>query len=80
MHAYTSSEDLTVALLAALQIHPRGSWTEIAPVLGVDASTLSRRWQHLQDEGLAWVTCQPSSVHDWYFIPDPVIDRLLGGS
>lgn len=44
-------------LLHALQIEPRASWSELAPVVGADAATLSRRWQRMRDEGIAWVTC-----------------------
>jgi DNA-binding Lrp family transcriptional regulator len=43
-------------LVHALQIEPRASWNELAPVIGVDASTLARRWARLRDEGIAWVT------------------------
>lgn len=43
-------------LLHALQIEPRASWNELAPVIGVDAGTLARRWARLDAEGLAWVT------------------------
>lgn len=43
-------------LIHALQIEPRASWTELAPVVGVDAATLGRRWSRLRDDGIAWVT------------------------
>lgn len=43
-------------LLNALQVEPRASWSALAPVVGVDAATLSRRWQRIQDDGLAWIT------------------------
>jgi len=59
---------LTISLLAALQISPRASWTDLAPILGVNATTLSRRWQSLKDDGLAWVTCMPAGDEDWFFL------------
>lgn len=43
-------------LLHALQIEPRASWAELAPIVGVDAATLGRRWDRLRSRGLAWVT------------------------
>ncbi|MFW0775275.1 Lrp/AsnC ligand binding domain-containing protein [Paenarthrobacter nitroguajacolicus] len=42
-------------LLHALQIRPRAPWAALAPVVGADAVTLARRWNALQDEGLAWL-------------------------
>lgn len=47
-------------LLNALQIEPRASWTTLAPVVGVDASTLARRWARLTEDGIAWVTGHPT--------------------
>jgi DNA-binding Lrp family transcriptional regulator len=47
-------------LLHALQIEPRASWQTLAPVVGVDASTLARRWARLEGEGIAWVTGHPT--------------------
>ncbi|HEV7168033.1 MAG TPA: AsnC family transcriptional regulator [Micrococcaceae bacterium] len=49
-----SEEDL--ALIHALQIAPRVSWTDAARVLGVHATTLAARWERLRDSGAAWVT------------------------
>lgn len=43
-------------LLHALQIEPRATWSELAPVVGVDAATLGRRWERLRANGVAWVT------------------------
>ncbi len=43
-------------LLHALQIEPRASWQDLAPIVGVDAGTLARRWARLRDEGIAWST------------------------
>ncbi|MGW8484560.1 Lrp/AsnC family transcriptional regulator [Microbacterium sp. NPDC055903] len=43
-------------LLHALQIEPRATWSELAPVVGVDAATLGRRWERLSRDGTAWAT------------------------
>ena len=43
-------------LLNALQVEPRASWRAISPLLGLDPATLSRRWQRLEDAGIAWTT------------------------
>lgn len=69
MASYDTHDSSVVDLLAALQLHPRASWTELAPLLGVDPSTLSRRWRALREDGLAWVICQPSSSSDWFYFP-----------
>lgn len=49
-------DDTDARLLHALQIEPRASWQELAPIVGVDAATLARRWKRLRDEGVAWST------------------------
>lgn len=43
-------------ILHALQVEPRATWAELAPVVGADATNLSRRWARLRDAGIAWVT------------------------
>lgn len=55
MHDYVP-DGLDMRLVHALQIEPRVSWAGLAPVLGVDAATISRRWKRLKDAGIAWVT------------------------
>lgn len=45
-----------VRLLHALQIEPRASWNDLAPIVGVAPATLARRWARLTAEGYAWVT------------------------
>ncbi|MEV6066524.1 Lrp/AsnC family transcriptional regulator [Nocardia sp. NPDC052001] len=52
-----SEEDL--ALIHALQLRPRASWTELGGVLGVDPVTVARRWQRLGERGEAWVCMSP---------------------
>jgi DNA-binding Lrp family transcriptional regulator len=44
-------------LINAIQISPRISWAQLAGILQVDASTLSRRWQKMIDDRMLWTTC-----------------------
>ncbi|WP_218028424.1 Lrp/AsnC family transcriptional regulator [Nocardia yamanashiensis] len=48
-----------LALINALQLRPRASWTELGGVLDVDPVTVARRWQRLSDCGEAWVCVSP---------------------
>lgn len=52
-------DELDLVLINALQLRPRATWTELAPILRVDAVTLARRWRRLVRAGAAWVTCYP---------------------
>ncbi|MFC9997345.1 Lrp/AsnC family transcriptional regulator [Nocardia sp. NPDC127526] len=52
------SED-ELALIHALQLRPRASWTELGAALGVDPVTAARRWQRLNGRGAAWVGTSP---------------------
>ncbi|WP_304452688.1 Lrp/AsnC family transcriptional regulator [Nocardiopsis sp. YSL2] len=54
-------DDIDQALVHALQIAPRARWSRIASVLGVDAATVARRWERLEEAGAAWVTCYPGT-------------------
>ncbi|TNM36522.1 Lrp/AsnC family transcriptional regulator [Nocardioides albidus] len=58
MHESLTEDD--IALIHALQVRPRASWTQLSEVLGVSVSTLSRRWDRLTEERLAWVTAFPT--------------------
>lgn len=49
-------DELDARLVHALQVEPRASWTDLAPVVGADAATLARRWTRLRTEGTAWTT------------------------
>ncbi|MGN5633024.1 Lrp/AsnC family transcriptional regulator [Streptomyces sp. AC154] len=51
--------ELDLGLVHALQVRPRASWTDLAPLLGATAVTLARRWERLTEEGLAWVSAVP---------------------
>lgn len=47
-------------LIAALQVRPRASWTELGAVLGLSPVTLARRWARASDAGAAWLTAAPN--------------------
>lgn len=47
-------------LIAALQVNPRASWTELGTVLGPSPVTLARRWARLSETGAAWITVAPN--------------------
>lgn len=49
-------DDLDFNIIHALQVEPRVRWTTLADVLCVDAHTLARRWQRIEDGGAAWLT------------------------
>ncbi|MFE3162135.1 Lrp/AsnC family transcriptional regulator [Streptomyces sp. NPDC059224] len=52
------SED-ELALINALQLRPRASWTELGRVLDVDPVTVARRYHRLAEQGTAWVGFSP---------------------
>ncbi|NUP34116.1 MAG: Lrp/AsnC family transcriptional regulator [Streptomycetaceae bacterium] len=49
-------DELDLALVNALQLAPRASWSDLAPVLGAAPATLARRWRRLTGTGAAWMT------------------------
>lgn len=50
-------DNLDRKLIECMQIVPRATWVQLAPILAVSPSTLSRRWETLVADGLAWTTC-----------------------
>jgi DNA-binding Lrp family transcriptional regulator len=50
-------DEVDFALVNALQISPRAGWSQLEAIVGVDATTLSRRWTRLVDSGLVWSSC-----------------------
>ncbi|MFB7630908.1 Lrp/AsnC family transcriptional regulator [Streptomyces sp. NPDC056149] len=52
-----SEDDL--ALIHALQLRPRASWTELGRALAVDPVTVARRFHRLTEHGTAWVGLSP---------------------
>ncbi|MFE4248082.1 Lrp/AsnC family transcriptional regulator [Streptomyces sp. NPDC056910] len=59
MRETVTASELDLALVNALQLRPRASWSELSPPLGVTAGTLARRWDRLTRAGLAWVYAAP---------------------
>ncbi|MFE3770698.1 Lrp/AsnC family transcriptional regulator [Streptomyces sp. NPDC059122] len=57
-----SLDHVDQALVHALQIAPRASWTRIGAALGLDAVTVARRWHRLTEAGAAWISCHPAPV------------------
>lgn len=57
-----SLDEVDRRMIHALQISPRARWAALAPVVGVDAVTLARRWERLSGEGVAWVAGLPGSA------------------
>lgn len=57
----TALEEADLALIHALQITPRMTWAEAAPILGSNPATLAARWSRLRGEGLAWVAAYPGA-------------------
>ncbi|GAB3481797.1 Lrp/AsnC family transcriptional regulator [Nocardiopsis coralliicola] len=51
--------ELDLSLINALQLAPRAPWSELAPILDVDATTLARHWRRLEADGLARITLFP---------------------
>ena len=50
-----------LALVHALQVQPRATWTDLAGVLGCTTVTAARRWERLHAEGIAWVAAVPGA-------------------
>jgi DNA-binding Lrp family transcriptional regulator len=55
-------DELDIAIVDAVRIAPRGSWRDLGLALGIDPSTVSRRWTRMEASGLAWVTAHPSGA------------------
>ncbi|MGW7546026.1 Lrp/AsnC family transcriptional regulator [Streptomyces sp. NPDC054770] len=51
-----------LALINALQLSPRASWTELGRALGVDPVTVARRFHRLSAQGTAWVSFSPGPL------------------
>nr|WP_294696428.1 Lrp/AsnC family transcriptional regulator [uncultured Friedmanniella sp.] len=47
------------ALISALQVSPRASWSDIGEALGISGITAARRWKRISSDGTAWVTAAP---------------------
>lgn len=49
-------DDVDRKIIHALQIEPRAPWSAVSAAVGASAATVARRWNRLQEEGIAWVT------------------------
>ncbi|MFJ8996197.1 Lrp/AsnC family transcriptional regulator [Streptomyces sp. NPDC102279] len=49
-------DETDLMLLNALQIAPRASWTSLGQTLGLNPTTLARRWERLGAHGDAWIS------------------------
>lgn len=63
MHTLSFQEE-DLALLHCLQIAPRVTWTDLAPVLSTTPTALAARWHRLRSSGLAWVGSYPDARRD----------------
>ncbi|WP_031467158.1 Lrp/AsnC family transcriptional regulator [Sciscionella sediminilitoris] len=52
-----SVDEVDLALINAVQVRPRASWSTLGRALELDPATAARRWERLHAAGLAWVTC-----------------------
>ena len=64
MQISTTIDELDRAVVHAIERSPRASWATIAAVVGADAATVARRWQRLEESGIAWATCYPLLVDE----------------
>ena len=51
-----------LALVNALQVQPRASWSLIGKALGVGPVTVARHWERLVERREAWLTAYPGSA------------------
>ncbi|WP_418908793.1 Lrp/AsnC family transcriptional regulator [Glutamicibacter endophyticus] len=49
-------------MVHALQVFPRVSWAQLAPILGQHPTTLAARWERLHGRGLVWVTGHQGAI------------------
>jgi DNA-binding Lrp family transcriptional regulator len=66
-------DDLDRRLVAALHVMPRGSFDELSSVLGVDASTIGRRFARLDEERIVRVIGQV----DWAMVSETLPVHLF---
>ena len=69
-------DDVDFALVNALQLSPRAGWAQLEAVLGVDASTLSRRWARLIESGLVWIAVNYRLFLRLLSAPSPMRRRI----
>ena len=70
-------DELDLAIVHALQIDARAPWTRVASAVGADSATVSRRWEQMQEDSLAWLTCWPRAAQ-WESSTDLAMVLLSG--
>src|SRR3989337_1920029 len=48
---------LDFEIINAMEIHPRIAWAQLGDILNVDSTTLSRHWNRMAADGIAWTAC-----------------------
>lgn len=72
-------DELDLAIVHALQIDARAPWTRVAAAVRADSATVARRWEQMQEERLAWLSCWPQSSQ-WQSTTDLAMVRLGAGA
>lgn len=70
-------DELDLAIVHALQIDARAPWTRLAAAVGADSATVTRRFEQMRDERLAWLTCWPKAAQ-WESSTDLAMAVLEG--
>ncbi len=68
-------DELDLAIVHALQLDSRAPWTKVAAAVGVDSATVSRRWEQMSEEALAWLTIWPKPAQ-WANHADAALVQL----
>lgn len=58
-HGLPKLTESDFAIFDALQAEPRASWVDVGKRVGISAATVRRRWQRLEENGLAWISTYP---------------------
>jgi len=57
LHRSAELDELDLLLVTALQATPRADWQHLGRLLGVSASTATRRWARLTQAGVGRLSC-----------------------
>lgn len=58
-------DEVDLALIGALQIQPRATWSKLAMALGESPNSLARRWERISADGFAWISVHLRSSRSW---------------
>jgi len=64
-------DETDLAVVHALQLSPRATWTDIGEVIGIDSTRAAQRWRRLHESGLAWAAVTPG---------DDIVRATVAGS